>query len=128
VAWERHIPEPMLDVRLFRNMRFTAASLSVTLVMFSLMGVLFFLTQYLQGVLGLSAIETGLRFIPLAIGIVASAPVSAALTKATGADTSPKRTHITLIFNFLDELRKIAPQENGAFWRQPGATIRPNWP
>jgi len=85
VAWERHIPEPMLDVRLFRNMRFTAASLSVTLVMFSLMGVLFFLTQYLQGVLGLSAIETGLRFIPLAIGIVASAPVSAALTKATGA-------------------------------------------
>jgi len=32
-----------------------------------------------------------------------------ALTKATGADTSPKRTHITLIFNFLDELRKIAP-------------------
>jgi hypothetical protein len=50
-----------------------------------------------------------------------------ALTKATGADISPKRTHITLIFNFLDELRKIAPQENGAFWRQPGATIRPNW-
>jgi len=32
-----------------------------------------------------------------------------ALTKATGADISPKRTHITLIFNFLDELRKIAP-------------------
>jgi hypothetical protein len=35
-----------------------------------------------------------------------------ALTKATGADTSPKRPHITLIFNFLDELRKIAPQAN----------------
>ena len=49
----------MLDVRLFRNPRFTAASLSVTLVFFSLMGVLFFLTQYLQGVLGLSALETG---------------------------------------------------------------------
>jgi hypothetical protein len=75
----------MLDVRLFRNMRFTAASLSVTLVMFSLMGVLFFLTQYLQGVLGLSAIETGVRFIPLAIGIVASAPVSALMTKRLGA-------------------------------------------
>jgi EmrB/QacA subfamily drug resistance transporter len=85
VAWERRVAEPMLDVRLFRNMRFTAASLSVTLVMFSLMGVLFFLTQYLQGVLGLSAIETGLRFIPLAIGIVASAPISALLTKTVGA-------------------------------------------
>jgi EmrB/QacA subfamily drug resistance transporter len=85
VAWERRVAEPMLDVRLFRNMRFTAASLSVTLVMFSLMGVLFFLTQYLQGVLGLSAIETGIRFVPLAIGIVVSAPVSAVLTKRLGA-------------------------------------------
>jgi EmrB/QacA subfamily drug resistance transporter len=85
IAWERRVAEPMLDVRLFRNMRFTAASLSVTLVMFSLMGVLFFLTQYLQGVLGLSAIETGVRFIPLAIGIVASAPVSAIMTRALGA-------------------------------------------
>jgi EmrB/QacA subfamily drug resistance transporter len=85
LAWERRVAEPMLDVRLFRNMRFTAASLSVTLVMFSLMGVLFFLTQYLQGVLGLSAIETGVRFIPLAIGIVASAPVSALMTNRLGA-------------------------------------------
>jgi EmrB/QacA subfamily drug resistance transporter len=85
LAWERRLAEPMLDVRLFRNPRFTAASLSVTLVFFSLMGVLFFLTQYLQGVLGLSALETGVRFIPLAIGIIASAPVSAVLTKRLGA-------------------------------------------
>jgi EmrB/QacA subfamily drug resistance transporter len=85
LAWERRVAEPMLDVRLFRNMRFTAASLSVTLVMFSLMGVLFFLTQYLQGVLGLSALETGVRFIPLAIGIIASAPVSAVMTRTFGA-------------------------------------------
>ncbi|HSL34027.1 MAG TPA: DHA2 family efflux MFS transporter permease subunit [Candidatus Limnocylindrales bacterium] len=84
LAWERRVAEPMLDVRLFRNARFSAASLSVTLVVFSLMGVLFFLTQYLQGVLGLSAIETGVRFIPLAIGIILSAPVSAWLTRTVG--------------------------------------------
>jgi Na+/melibiose symporter-like transporter len=75
----------MLDVRLFRNARFSAASLSVTLVFFALMGVLFFLTQYLQGVLGLTALETGIRFVPLAIGIILSAPVSAWLTRAIGA-------------------------------------------
>jgi EmrB/QacA subfamily drug resistance transporter len=85
VAWERRVAEPMLDVRLFRNMRFTAASLSVTLVMFSLMGVLFFLTQYLQGVLGLSAFDTGVRFIPLAIGIILSAPLGPVLTRVAGA-------------------------------------------
>jgi hypothetical protein len=53
--------------------------------MFSLSGVLFFLTQYLQGVLGLGALDTGIRFIPLALGIVASAPVSAVLTRRLGA-------------------------------------------
>ncbi|HEX5014492.1 MAG TPA: MFS transporter [Candidatus Limnocylindrales bacterium] len=85
VAWERRVAEPMLDIRLFRNMRFTAASLSVTLVMFSLMGVLFFLTQYMQGVLGLSAFDTGVRFIPLAIGIILSAPLGPLLTRIAGA-------------------------------------------
>ena len=85
LAWERRVAEPMLDIRLFRNPRFSAASLSVTLVMFSLMGVLFFLTQYLQGVLGLSAMETGIRFVPLAIGVIASAPVGAKLTGRFGA-------------------------------------------
>jgi EmrB/QacA subfamily drug resistance transporter len=85
LAWERRVAEPMLDVRLFRNPRFSAASLSVTLVFFSLMGVLFFLTQYLQGVLGLSALETGVRFIPLAIGVIISAPISAKLTDRAGA-------------------------------------------
>jgi EmrB/QacA subfamily drug resistance transporter len=84
-AWERRIAHPMLDVRLFSNPRFTAASLSVTLVFFSLMGALFFLTQYLQGVLGLSAFDTGLRFIPIAIGVIAVSPVAAKATTKLGA-------------------------------------------
>ncbi|HLO36132.1 MAG TPA: DHA2 family efflux MFS transporter permease subunit, partial [Candidatus Deferrimicrobium sp.] len=85
LAWERRVVSPMLDIRLFRNPRFSAASLSVTLVYFSLMGVLFFLTQYLQGVLGLTALETGVRFVPLAIGVILSAPISAKLTGRFGA-------------------------------------------
>jgi EmrB/QacA subfamily drug resistance transporter len=85
VAWERRIDAPMLDVRLFANPRFSAASLSVTLAFFSLMGALFFLTQYLQGVQGLSALDTGLRFIPIAIGIIVASPISATLTTRVGA-------------------------------------------
>lgn len=85
IAWERHTDEPMLDVRLFANPRFSAASLSITLAFFSLMGALFFLTQYLQGVQGLSALETGIRFIPIAIGVIVVSPVSAALTTRFGA-------------------------------------------
>ncbi len=84
-AWERRVAHPMLDVRLFANPRFSAASLSVTLVFFSLMGALFFLTQYLQGVLGLSAFETGLRFIPIALGVIVVSPFAAKATTRFGA-------------------------------------------
>jgi EmrB/QacA subfamily drug resistance transporter len=85
LAWERRVAHPMLDVRLFLDRRFSSASLSVTLTFFSLMGALFFLTQYMQGVLGLSAFDTGLRFIPIALGIVLAGGTSAALMQRLGA-------------------------------------------
>ncbi|MFN8623591.1 MAG: MFS transporter [Chloroflexota bacterium] len=83
--WELHTAHPMLDMGLFRDRRFASACLSVTLVFFALNGALFFLTQYLQGVLGLSAFQTGIRFIPIALGVMAAAMVSATLTHRIGA-------------------------------------------
>src|ERR671931_332447 len=47
-AWELRREDPMVPLRVFRNSRFTAASVSVTLVFFSLFGALFLLTQILQ--------------------------------------------------------------------------------
>ena len=44
--------QPMIDVSVFRNLRFSAASVSVMFVFFALMGVMYFLTTYLQSVLG----------------------------------------------------------------------------
>lgn len=84
LAWERRSDHPMLDIRLFRDRRFSGASLSIALVFFSLMGALFFLTQYLQQVLGYGALETGLRFIPIAAGVLVGAPISAKLTVRYG--------------------------------------------
>lgn len=84
-AWERRSARPMLDIRLFRDRRFSAASLSVTLVFFAMNGSLFFMTLYLQGVRGLSALDTGLRFIPIALGIALSSPLSARATVRFGA-------------------------------------------
>jgi EmrB/QacA subfamily drug resistance transporter len=85
VAWERRLEHPMLDINLFRDRRFSAASLSVTLAFFSLNGGLFFLTLYMQGVMGLGALETGIRFIPIAVGIMVASPLSAPLTVRYGA-------------------------------------------
>ena len=85
VVWERHLERPMLDVNLFRDRRFSAASISVTLSFFALTGVLFFITLYLQEVRGLSALDTGIRFIAIALGIVIASPVSVRLTTRHGA-------------------------------------------
>src|SRR5262245_21676906 len=46
IAWERRVEHPMLQVSVFRNLRFSAASASITFVYFALNGVLYFLTTY----------------------------------------------------------------------------------
>jgi EmrB/QacA subfamily drug resistance transporter len=75
---------PMMDVRLFENRRFTAASFGTALVFFSLFGSLFFLTQYLQFVLGYGALEVGIRLVPVAAALIVAAPLSARLTERFG--------------------------------------------
>jgi MFS family permease len=50
--WERRQDDPMLDVGLFRNLRFSAASGSVTVAYFALFGFIFMVTQYFQFVKG----------------------------------------------------------------------------
>ncbi len=83
--WELHCDHPMLDVRFFENPRFSAASLAVTLAFFAMTGLLFFLTQYLQSVLGYSALQAGLGFIPLAATMMISSPASARLDARFGS-------------------------------------------
>src|SRR5919109_608505 len=84
VAWERRVEQPMLDVSVFRNLRFSGASASITFVYFALMGVMYFLTTYLQSVLGHSALEAGIRMLPIAAGIMLTARVAVVLTRRAG--------------------------------------------
>jgi hypothetical protein len=74
----------MLDVSFFRKPRFTAASASITLVFFALFGTMFLLTQYLQFVLGYSPLETGIRLLPFAAGMMIFAPLSARVVERIG--------------------------------------------
>ena len=74
----------MLDVTFFENPRFTAANISIVLVFFALFGSLFFLTQYLQFVLGYSALEAGIRVAPLALVLMIGAPIAGRLTARFG--------------------------------------------
>jgi EmrB/QacA subfamily drug resistance transporter len=73
-AWELHTDYPMLDIRFFKNPRFSAASATITLTYFALFGSTFLLTQYFQFVLGYSPLKAGVMTAPVAIGIMACAP------------------------------------------------------
>jgi EmrB/QacA subfamily drug resistance transporter len=84
VWWELRTDHPMLNVRFFENPRFTAANVSITLVFFALFGSLFFLTQYLQFILGYTPLQAGLRTAPIALVIVIVAPITGLLVHRLG--------------------------------------------
>ena len=86
LARELHTRHPMLDIRLFRNPRFSGASAAITLTFFALFGSIFFLTQYLQGVLGYTALEAGIRVTPIAAGLILGGPLSAKLAARFGTN------------------------------------------
>ncbi len=72
--WETRFTHPMLDVRFFKNPRFSAASATITLTTFALFGSTFLLTQYFQFVLDYSPLKAGMMTAPVAIGLMATAP------------------------------------------------------
>lgn len=76
VLWERRNTHPLLDVTLFRNARFSAASISVAAAFFALFGFIFLITQYLQLVQGYSPLEAGLRTLPFAIATGVTSPLA----------------------------------------------------
>jgi EmrB/QacA subfamily drug resistance transporter len=75
---------PMLDLRLFTNPRFTAASLAVTALYFCLFGTIFFQTQHLQFVLGYDPLGAGLRSIPFAVVLLVVANTTPRIVRWAG--------------------------------------------
>lgn len=85
VAWERHHTDPMLNLAFFKNRRFSAASGAVTLTFFALFGTLFLLSQYMQSVMGYTALQSGVRYLPLAGTLLVVSPQSAKLAARFGS-------------------------------------------
>jgi EmrB/QacA subfamily drug resistance transporter len=74
VTWERRVRHPMLDLRLFRDRRFSVASGGMTLTFFAMFGTFFLVAQYFQLVLGYSPFESGLLQLPMAFVMMLLAP------------------------------------------------------
>ncbi len=84
-VWESRARHPMLDLRFFRDGRFSAASVAIILLSFALFGTLFILTQNLQLVLGYSPLKAGACALPFAFALMMVAPQTPKLVAALGS-------------------------------------------
>jgi EmrB/QacA subfamily drug resistance transporter len=85
IGWESRQAHPMLNLGFFRNARFSAASGAVTLTFFALFGSLFLVTQYMQSVMGYTALQSGVRYLPLAATLLVVSPLSAKAAQRFGS-------------------------------------------
>ncbi|WP_199809304.1 MDR family MFS transporter [Streptomyces sp. NRRL S-244] len=81
---ERRAAEPMLPMRLFGNQVFTVCSVLSFVVGFAMLGAMTFLPTYLQYVDGDSATVSGVRTLPLVIGLLIASVFSGNVTSKTG--------------------------------------------
>ena len=84
ITREQRAAHPMLDMRLFRNMRFSAASGAVTVSFFTLLGFIFLITQYFQFVRGYSPLSAGVRLLPVATSVAAGSVAGTQLAVRAG--------------------------------------------
>jgi hypothetical protein len=87
VVRERRTSHPMLDVSLFRDPRFSAASGAVTITFFALFGFIFLITQYFQFIRGYGTLSTGARILPVALSIAVASVAGALLAPRIGTKT-----------------------------------------
>ena len=89
VVIERRSAEPLVRLSIFRVRTVRAANVVMFLVAAGLFAMFYFNTLYLQRVLGYSALEAGLAFLPFTAGIIIGAGLSQSLVPKLGAREVP---------------------------------------
>jgi Na+/melibiose symporter-like transporter len=89
-VWERRQTrrpggEPLLDLALFESASFTWGVILAVVPILAMLGILFTMPQYFQGVLGTNAMGSGLRLLPLVAGLIVGAVPAAQVVKHVGA-------------------------------------------
>ena len=76
---------PMLDLGLFRNGTFAGANLVILLVALAMFGVFFFVSLYMQNILGYSPVQAGAAFLPMTVLIIVLAPLAGRTSDRIGS-------------------------------------------
>ena len=85
VLLERHQRLPMLDLSLFRNRTFGGANGAMLFVGLAMFGTFFFVSIYMQHVLGYSPVQAGASFLPMTFLVILLAPRTGALADRFGS-------------------------------------------
>lgn len=81
---ELRAPEPILPMRLFRSRVFTLCSVLSFIVGFAMIGSITFMPTFLQYVNGVSATMSGVRMLPMVVGLLGTAMGSGIVVGRTG--------------------------------------------
>jgi EmrB/QacA subfamily drug resistance transporter len=84
LAIERRSTHPLVEFGIFRNRTLTGANIVALLVAMALFSMFFFVSLYMQNVLGYDALKAGLAYLPLAFGIIVSAGAASVLVTRIG--------------------------------------------
>ena len=113
---EAHTASPMLPLRFFRNPTFAAGSTVAGLISFGMFGIFFFLTLYWQNIQGYSALQMGLRVLPLTAAIIFTAPLAGQVAGRIGSRW-PMTVGMTIAGTGILLLERITPTTAyGALW------------
>ncbi len=109
IAWEARSTHPMLNLAFFHAHRFSAATASLSLGVFGLFGALFVQTQFLQFDLHLTAIEAGVRILPIAAVVAVAAPLSSFVVRAIGSKLTATAGLLAIAGGLLETALVAAP-------------------
>ena len=84
VAIELRSKAPLVPFGIFRKRTLTGTNIVALLVAMALFSMFFFISLYMQQVLGYDALKAGLSYLPLAVGIIVSAGIASALVTKIG--------------------------------------------
>ena len=84
VLCESRVAQPLLPLRLFRSVSLSVGTVLKILLMFSLVGSLFFMTFFMQDVHGLDPVMTGVRMLPLTGTLIIASPIAGLVIQKVG--------------------------------------------
>jgi EmrB/QacA subfamily drug resistance transporter len=84
VLWERRTAEPLLNMSFFRSVGFSTSLAALAIEVAGFIGIQYLLTFYMQFVQGYTAFQTGIRYLPIAFGMIIGSIASTRLAARLG--------------------------------------------